>query len=76
MQRDESAVLADITATLQQLGHVEFDAWLRKRDLTQRLEQLDAELGRVKLAAAQAEVSVARAAMAAVAKEGTIHGEE
>jgi len=68
MPRDESAVLADITATLQQLGHVEFEAWVRKRDLNQRLDQLDAELGRVRLAAAQAEVSrmaeVARATAA------------
>lgn len=73
--RDESSVLADITATLQQLGHVEFEAALRRRALIATLEQLDAELGRVRLAAAQAEVGAARAALASVAKEEGSNGE-
>lgn len=60
MLRDEQVVLQDIQAALQQLGHVEFEGALRRRALVSQLEQLDAELGRVKLVAAQAALVAAK----------------
>lgn len=60
MPRDESMVMADIQSALQQLGHVEFEAAVRREALLSDLRRLDAELGRVKLAAALAAASATK----------------
>lgn len=66
-QRDESAVVQDIQSALAQLGHLEFVHVLQREQLVADLRKLDAELARVRLDAALAQV----AKQAVETKEGS-----
>ena len=62
MPRDEQAVMADIQSTLAQLGHLEFVHALQREQLVADLRKLDAEMARVRLDAALAQVAAATVA--------------